>query len=265
MAQVNALKACLDSFRPLAPEQVKNLADAMRVLNTYESTHIEGNTLTLQETTLVIEKGLTIAGKPLREHLEVSNHAHALDYIQQLVDEGQDFNDWTLRNIHQLVLAGIDRKNAGQYRTVQVAIVGSQHEPPEPHRLLDEMQAYFASYETQKSQLHPVILAAELHDRLVAVHPFVDGNGRTARLVMNLILLQHGYVIANISAQAIQREAYYHALETSHLTGDTAPFHMFVLNAVRETFFWYLRKVAASYDETRGGHFFQRIQPYLEK
>lgn len=264
LAQVDDLKKCLDSFRPLSSEQAKNLDTAFGYQYTYDSNRIEGNTLTLRETTLILEKGMTIAGKSLREHLEVTNHAHALDYIKILAEQGADFNDHMLRSIHQLVLAGIDPQNAGQYRTVDVAIAGSSHIPPFHYLIPQEMAGYFAFYEQQKDQRHPVLLAADLHEKLVTIHPFIDGNGRTARLVMNLILLRHGYPIANISGDSATRQAYYRALEQINQTGDTNLFYRLILKAVKQSAFWYLAFVSTTDDAAKGTYFFARIAPYLE-
>ena len=117
--------------------------------------------------------------------------------------------------LHNLILRGIDSVNAGVYRQVQVMIQGSAFVPPQPYLVAKEMELYFIWYNENKSKLHPVILAAEMHERLVTIHPFIDGNGRTSRLVMNLILLKHGYAIANIKGDATSRLAYYNALEKS--------------------------------------------------
>jgi Fic family protein len=261
LAQVDDLKACLDSFRPFSPEQAHNLDTYFATQYTYESSHIEGNTLTIQETTLVLERGLTVSGKPLKEHLEVTNHAQAFDYVKALARGNEPFSERVLRSLHQLILAGIDRKNAGMYRTIDVALMGSAVEPP-PHFLLRQaMDTFFAFYAEGQDTLHPVLFAAELHARLVQIHPFVDGNGRTARLVMNLVLLQHGYPIANIRAE--DRFGYYDALETADRDGNLTPFRLLILNAVKQSAIWYLERVSTTEDANKGGYFFTRIAPYL--
>jgi Fic family protein len=263
LAQVDDLKRCLDSFRPFEPTQIANLEQALSVAYTYESNRIEGNTLTLQETTLILEKGVTIGGKSLREHLEVTGHAQAFDYVRQILQGETEFSDWVLRNIHQLVLGGVDRQNAGVYRSIDVAISGSRHEPPPSYLVPERMEAYFAEYRRARPSQHPALLAADLHEQLVAIHPFVDGNGRTARLVMNLVLLRAGYPLANLSGEQSQRLAYYDALETAHLTGNRQPFRVFVLQAVKQAAMWYLQRISTIEDSTKGVYFFQRIAPYL--
>jgi Fic family protein len=189
------------------------IAQALELEYTFESNRIEGNTLTLKETDLVINEGLTISGKSMREHLEAINHKDAIAYVKHLIDSKTEFNELELLTIHNLILRGIDAANAGKYRTVQVMIKGSAHMPPAPFLVAKQMEDYFIWYEQHKTKMHPVLLAAEMHERLVTIHPFIDGNGRTSRLVMNLLLIKHGYVIANIKGEAASRMNYYNALE----------------------------------------------------
>jgi Fic family protein/DNA-binding Xre family transcriptional regulator len=177
------------NIKPLNEIQLRKMEEYFFTSYTYESNRIEGNTLTLQETHLVINEGITIGGKSMREHLELINHREAIDLILDLVRNKIPFNSFRLKQIHQLILKGVDDRNAGVYRSLPVRISGSSHVPPEPFLIEKMMEDYFIFYETQKDILHPVILAAEMHERLVTIHPFIDGNGRTSRLVMNLILL----------------------------------------------------------------------------
>jgi Fic family protein len=179
----------------------------------YESNRIEGNTLTLRETQLVINEGMTISGKSMREHLEAINHKEAILFIDDLVSQKVDLLEYILKQIHGIILYGIDRENAGVYRKLPVAIAGSKHLPPQPYLLQDLMEDYFRFYNQAKDNLHPVVLAAEIHERLVTIHPFIDGNGRISRLIMNLILLQSGFPLAIIGGDYDSRMAYYDALE----------------------------------------------------
>jgi Fic family protein len=218
---IDQLKAKLDELRPLAGEKVLKAFD---IEYTYESNRIEGNTLTLQETALVVEKGLTISGKPLKDHLEAINHVHALDYVKGLVAEQDNFSPTILLNIHRLILQGIDNDNAGKYRAVPVMISGAKHVPPQPYLVAKQMEDYFIWYNTNKGTFHPVELAAEMHERLVTIHPFIDGNGRTARLVMNLLLLQNGYPIVMLKGDAESRLEYYNALEQAQVENNKTPF-----------------------------------------
>lgn len=211
--KIDLLRAELDRYRPLPDAQVRKLEEALFVEYTYDSNRIEGNTLTLQETALVIQKGITVAGKNLREHLEAINHYEAILFIKSIVEKKELFNERSLKDIHALVLHGIDAENAGRYRTLNVRIAGSRHVPPDALKVQELMDSYFTFYDTELPRMHPVLLAAHLHEKLVTIHPFIDGNGRTARLVMNLILLQHGYTIVNITGDNENRLAYYNALE----------------------------------------------------
>jgi Fic family protein len=207
--EIDALKLKLDQFDRYS------IAQALELEYTFESNRIEGNTLTLRETDLVINEGLTISGKSMREHLEAINHQEAIAYIKQLIEKNTSINEPEVLAIHNLILRGINPKNAGRYRLTQVRIEGRSYIPPQALMVAKEMEDFFIWYETNKNKLHPILLAAELHERLLAIHPFIDGNGRTARLVMNLILLQNGYAIANIKGDDESKIHYYNALETA--------------------------------------------------
>lgn len=230
LAEIDALRARLASLRPLPVEALKKIEEAFNIEYTYESNRIEGNTLTLQETELVVNEGLTISGKSMREHLEAINHAEAIDYIRSFAKSDVAISEYTIKEIHALVLHGIDRENAGRYRTVPVRISGSTHTPPQPYLLAEQMQAFmsrFAEMEAQK--VHPVLIAAYLHEVLVRIHPFIDGNGRTARLLMNLYLLRSDYTLVNLKGSDDARRRYYTALEASHT--DPMSFRKFVAEA----------------------------------
>ena len=264
LAQLDDLKKCLDSFRPLNPAQLKNLQGAWDIEYTYESNRIEGNTLTLQETDLVINEGITVGGKRLNEHLEAINHKEAIDYIRELATGQTELNEYTLNAVHALILRGIDQDNAGKYRSVPVTISGAKHVPPQPFLVKKLMEDLFIFYNEKKSTLHPVQLAAEMHERLVTIHPYIDGNGRTSRLVMNFILLQHGYPIANISAD--QRIAYYNALEKAQVEHDTTDFHRLIAKTEKTSLVKYLEMVSGNIGEDaegKGLYFFERIKDYL--
>jgi len=176
LTQIDDLKTRLDAARPLTSAQ---LQQALDIEYTYESNRIEGNTLTLRETDLVVNKGLTIGGKPLREHLEAINHYEAILYIRELAVRGTALDEAEVRNIHALVLRGIDRDNAGRYRNLPVMISGSRHLPPQPWAVPKLMEDYGRWLTEESLRLHPVARAAEAHERLVTIHPFLDGNGRT--------------------------------------------------------------------------------------
>lgn len=237
------LKECSDllklweSKRPLNQFQLQKMEEYFNLNYTYESNRIEGNTLTLQETYLVVNDGITVGGKSVREHLEAINHTEAISYLGEIVQNKTVFSERVLKEIHYLILKGIDRENAGVYRAIGVRISGSTHLPPEPYLLNPLMEEVFVYYKENKTVLHPVILAAEMHERIVRIHPFIDGNGRTCRLIMNLILMQHGYPIANIKGELENRLRYYNALETAPEDNKNAFYRLItetVIHALKE-------------------------------
>jgi Fic family protein/DNA-binding Xre family transcriptional regulator len=221
LKEIDTIKKRLTTLRKFDSYRI---AQALEIEYTFESNRIEGNTLTLQETDLVVNEGITISGKSMREHLEAINHKEAIELIKELVEKKSVLTERTLLSIHHLVLRGIDPQNAGKYRSVQVMIKGSKHMPPQPFIVPKQMEDYFLWYNRNRKKLHPILLAAEMHERLVTIHPFIDGNGRTSRLVMNLILLQHGYVIANIKGEIQSRIEYYSALEKVQVENDKSHF-----------------------------------------
>ena len=235
--EIDSLKSKLEKFRHFDSYRI---AQALDLEYTFESNRIEGNTLTLRETDLVINEGLTISGKSMREHLEAINHVEAIAYIKELMSKNFTFNEREVLTIHNLILRGILPQDAGKYRKVQVMIKGSSFMPPQPFIVAKEMEDYFIWYEINKNKLHPVVLAAEMHERLVTVHPFIDGNGRTSRLVMNLILLQHGFVIANIKGDYDTRMNYYQALEKAQTQNNKDDFLLFVAQIEKECLVRYL-------------------------
>lgn len=230
LQECDTLKAKLSSLRPLPAQALKKIEEAYNIEYTYESNRIEGNTLTLQETELVVNEGVTIAGKSMREHLEAINHAEAVDYIRDFAKSDIEIRVMTIKEIHALVLHGINRENAGRYRTVPVRISGSTHTPPQPYLLDKQMEDFMLRFGEMEAQgEHPVLIAAYLHEVLVRIHPFIDGNGRTSRLLMNLYLLRHGYTIVNLKGDNDTRRAYYAALEASNT--DPVPFQRLVVEA----------------------------------
>jgi Fic family protein len=235
--EIDVLKSKLDKFRQFDSYRI---VQALELEYTFESNRIEGNTLTLRETDLVINEGLTISGKSMREHLEAINHQEAIRYIKHLVEKNTNLNDREVLSIHNLILRGINHEDAGKYRRVQVMIKGSSYMPPQPFLVSKEMEDFFIWYETNKNGLHPIVLAAELHERLVTIHPFIDGTGRTSRLVMNLILLQNGYVIANIKGDYENRMQYYNALEVAQTKNNKEDFLLFVAQTEKESLERYL-------------------------
>jgi Fic family protein len=237
-------KALLDRHRPLSQALVKNLDEWFRVELTYTSNAIEGNTLTRRETALVVEKGLTVGGKSLIEHLEAVNHAHAIDWIRaQIARKPQELTERDILDLHALVLKGIDDANAGRYRNIAVRISGSSIVLPNPLKVPDFM-AVFADWLGTTAGLHPVHLAAEAHYRLVTIHPFVDGNGRAARLLMNMLLLMNGYPAAIVRKR--DRLSYIGSLEKAQLGGSMETYLGLIAKAVDRSLDIYLKALSGA-------------------
>lgn len=244
LKEVDALKVELSTLRPLPPEALKKIEDALEMEYTYESNRIEGNTLTLQETALVVNEGITISGKSMREHLEAINHAQAVDFIKDIARQEIEVSERTIKEIHAIVLHGINRENAGRYRTVPVMITGCTHMPPQPYFIEKQMEDFILRFQQMETDgIHPVIIAAYLHDELVRIHPFIDGNGRTCRLLMNLYLLQHGYTIVTLKGDNEKKLQYYKALEKSHTEYEPEAFYMLVAEAEKEALLRYIQIV----------------------
>ncbi len=240
-------KAQLDALRPLPSALVDNLDRWFKVELTFTSNALEGNTLTRRETALVVEKGLTVGGKALVEHLEATNHSAALDWVEtQLSRSPATLRERDILQLHDIILRGIDTPNAGHYRSVSVRISGSTVILPNPRKVPDLMVEMVDWLRTCDS-LHPVELAAEAHYRLVTIHPFTDGNGRSARLLMNMILLMSGYPPAIIRQR--DRLAYISALEQAQLGGSKADYLKLIAKAVDRSLNIYLKAASGEQAE----------------
>jgi Fic family protein len=237
LARIENKKELLDGLRPLSAPAMNKLRDQILVEWIYNSNAIEGSTITLQETRLILETGLTVGGKSLREHFEVINHRDAIAYVEDLVASVEPVTSFHVCQIHKLVLSRIDDENSGKYRETQVRIADAAFTPPESWLVPNLMTEWEAWLLAGGKHYHPVELAALAHHRLVAIHPFIDGNGRTARLVMNLILMRAGYPPTVI--QRINRRQYYRVLSQAD-TGKPAALVNFVGRAVERSLNLYL-------------------------
>ena len=207
LQQIDSLKEQLAYRRPLSPAEVAALREMFIVEHTYNSNAIEGNTLTLQETSMVLQ-GITINRKPLKDHLEVVGYKEAFEYVELLAKEQKPLTDYEIRAIHSLVLA--DRKeDRGQWRRVPVRIVGAATTPVQPYQIEPMIGALLADMDTVYKKLHVVEQVALFHLRFESIHPFIDGNGRTGRLLMNLQLIKAGYPPINV--KFVDRRRYYEA------------------------------------------------------
>lgn len=232
----------LQSARPLSPTIVAKLRERFMLEMTYNSNAIEGNTLTLKETYLILSEGITIKGKSLKEHLEAKNHHEALEFIFEQVehDSQHTISEHLIRELQSLVIGSIDRSIAGTYRDVEVAITASSHQPPLATEVSGKMADLIKWFRIEQLKLNPIELAAILHHKLVNIHPFADGNGRTARLLMNIILLQAGYPLVIILKN--DRRKYYDTLALAD-AGNINPFIIFIARAVERSLDLYLETI----------------------
>jgi Fic family protein len=236
--RIDNLKSKLDSHRPLPKEVVQNLHEDLILRWTYNSNAIEGNTLTLKETKVALE-GITIGGKTMREHFEAINHKEAILFVEDLVSGKKPLTEWQVKSIHQLILKNIDNVNAGVYRKSNVIITGAEHRPPDFTSVESEMNEFIKWYSEKTINMHPIERACRVHADFVGIHPFVDGNGRTARLLMNLELMKDGYPPAVLPVE--NRLEYYETLDRIHTTNDYEPFIKLMIEVIEKAFlpYWY--------------------------
>jgi Fic family protein len=241
-ADIDKIKNEIDQHRPLLEHFMPMLKEYFRIGLTYSSNALEGNTLTETETKVILEDGLTIGGKTLREHFEVVGHSEAYDFMWSKAHDDQ-FSENDIKKLHHLFYYRIDEKNAGKYRTVPIFVSGTDFEFPKYSELLSLMHNFAQEIPQLKKQYHPVHFAAMVHIQLVTIHPFIDDNGRTARLLMNLALIQSGYPITIIPP--ITRSAYISAIQKAN-KGNIQPFLHFISEMVYESSKEYLRLIKSA-------------------
>jgi Fic family protein len=222
---IDELKKKIDEHRPFSQRLADSLHEKLIIEWTYNSNAIEGNTLTLSETKVVLE-GITIGGKSVVEHLEAINHRDAICFLEEWIADNEPLSEWNIKNIHALVLKEINNQNAGKYRLENVVIGGAEHLPPKHHEVDSLMKHLMLEYKDAWKSFHPVIRATLLHGEFVKIHPFIDGNGRTARLLLNFELMKNGYTPIIIKKE--NRARYYEVLDYAHTTMDYGPFVAFV-------------------------------------
>ena len=235
----------LNALRPLPASAVRKLKEHFEVEMTYNSNAIEGNSLTLRETFLVLNEGITIKGKPLKDHLEAINHKEALDFLYDLVDHDKKItvSEHLIKNLHQLITQNIEKEWAGRYRNALVIITGTSHRPPDALDVPALMNDLVKWVGKEQNKMHIIELAAMLQHKFVHIHPFFDGNGRTARLLTNVILLQKGYPLAVILKN--DRKRYYRVLQEAD-SGNLRPLVEFVAKTVERSLDIYLNTLMPS-------------------
>jgi Fic family protein len=206
-------KAQIDILRPFEGNMLKQIKDYYKIGLTYTSNALEGNSLTETETKVILEDGLTVGGKPLRDIYEATGHAKAYDYIYAIM-KSEFITEENILEIHRLFYSLVDDENAGQYRKEKVIITGSQYPTPAPEKINGLMSDFAIWLKENESKMHPVEFAALAHKKFVFIHPFIDGNGRVGRLLMNLCLIRRGYTIAIIPP--VLRTEYISLLEKAH-------------------------------------------------
>ena len=239
-AQNDEYKVKINSLRPLSNDALLQVKEYYKIGLTYASNALEGNTLSLAETKVVLEDGITIGGKPLKDHYETVGHAKAFDEIIKL-SQNETFTEDDIKLLHKLFYEKIDCEKAGKYRTSQVIITGSDVELPKLEELDEKMHDFILQLPKLKAELHPVEYAAMVHIIFVNIHPFADGNGRVARLLMNLVLLQSGYNIVVIPP--VVRADYISALQKTN-SGNNTDFINFISEMVLESQKKYLKIIS---------------------
>lgn len=275
-AQVDQLKGWIDSFRPLPSAVVAELKQLFDVRFTYNSNVIEGNTLTQSETQLVLEKGITVGGKTLVEHLEVVGHRDAIDYVESLAQQETEIGEWEIRQIHSLLHRSIDRirtslpphSHREDCKRPLSRVEGEAGEDSwlseaEANAEIKDLTEFVKRLNSEAArQMHPINYTAQAHCRFMGIHPFRDGNGRTGRLLMNFLLLRLGYPVVVISNE--QREAYIEALVETQQRKRLGLFQELMLEAVQESLVDVLRVVVtATESQNKGKDFYGKILTFL--
>lgn len=244
--RIEAKKIRLDALRPLPSAAVANIRHSLALEWTYHSNSIEGNTLTLQETRMVVEDGLTIRGKSMREHLEALNHQEAVEWVEEKANANHSLRTSDILGIHSLVLQKIEKEFAGRYRNAGVRITGANFVPPNALKVDEFMEELIQWVNAPDHSTHLLVKAAIFHHRFVWVHPFFDGNGRTARLLLNLLLMKAGYLPAIILKN--DRKKYYDALNKAN-QGDYGKLLLLILQAAERTLDIYLSNLTNTYED----------------
>lgn len=248
LQSIEGKKRELDRNRPLNSSIVRKLEEEFSIAWTYNSNAIEGNTFTLQETEIVINTGITIGGKTVNEHFEAINHKKGIDYLKLVVDKKETIAEQTIRNLHSLILKSIDDTEAGNYRNQNVRIVGANHLPPQSIKIPHLMSEFIEWINENEYNKNIAELAADIHYKLVMIHPFIDGNGRVARLLMNLLLMKHGYPPAIILK--VDRRRYYRVLNEAN-SGKPEPYNDFIGRSIERSLIIYLNSIEPDQDEKR--------------
>ena len=245
--RITEKKKELDSLRPLDKLQLSKLKETLEVEYVYNSTSIEGNTLTLNETRQVLQDGITVGGKSLREHLDVTNQKEALEWVEDFVRQNKKITQADIMSLHRIILKGISKTWAGKYKTSQNRILGSKLRTTPPHKVESEMGNLVHTININPQKYNKIELAAIAHHEIARIHPFVDGNGRCARLLTNLILMNGGFPPIIIKNK--DRKKYFDTLEKAHFS-EIALFVTFIARAVDSSLMEYLSSLKPTTEKT---------------
>jgi len=240
LRSIEGKKKELDHHRPLNASILRKLEEEFTIAWTYNSNAIEGNTLSIQETELVINEGITIGGKTVNEHLEAINHVKGIEYLKDLVQKKIEITENIIKDLHKIILSSIDDSEAGNYRRTNVRIVGANHLPPQSIKIPKLMEEFIEWYYENERKISRSEMASELHYRFVMIHPFIDGNGRVARLLMNLYLMRNGYPPGIILK--VDRKKYYRVLNEANL-GRKEGLENFIGRAIERSLILYLNSI----------------------
>ncbi|MFN8338960.1 MAG: Fic family protein [Saprospiraceae bacterium] len=238
-------KEVLDSCRPLPSSAIERVRQELSIEWTYNSNSIEGNSLTLAETRIVLQDGLTIGGKPLREHFEAINHDKAINFLEELVNIAYEIRTIDVLSIHELVMKNIDDQFAGRIRNGMVRILGANFSPPSPEKVSDLLDTLIEDVNLNVDNWDLPFLVTYFHHKLVWIHPFFDGNGRTGRLAMNLLFMKHGFPPAIILKN--DRKKYYTALNLAN-NGDYSKLYLLILQAIERSLNIYIQIIPKAYE-----------------
>ena len=245
---IEGKKRELDRHRPLKASIVKKLEEEFSLAWTYNSNAIEGNTLTLQETELVINAGITVGGKTVNEHLEAINHVKGIEFLKDIVKSKSNISEEIIKEMHKIILSSIDDEEAGSFRTTNVRIVGANHIPPQSMKIPRLMKEFVEWYYANERKISISEMASELHYKFVMIHPFIDGNGRVARLLINLYLMRNGYPPAIILK--VDRKRYYRVLNEANI-GRKEGFENFIGRAIERSLILYLNSIEPNANENK--------------
>jgi Fic family protein len=245
LERVNQKKDRLNQLRPIPAIALEKLRESLMMEWTYHSNAIEGNTITLQETRVILSDGITVGGKTLREHFETLNHHEAIAALEEKVSQHYQLRASDIMHIHGLVLQRIEKEFAGRYRNAGVRITGANFTPPNALKV-DDLMEELIEWVNEKNEIPTIVKAMIFHHRMVWIHPFFDGNGRTVRLIFNLLLMSAGFPPAIILQQ--DRKKYYDALNKAN-QGNYEKLLLIVLQALERSLDIYLGHLDNSHDQ----------------